>query len=101
MNDYNQAALIVTGPRDGELIVHDRPILEIPELLPPADLTFLHHDPLQPLPIETLTFKRITVAALSFGYLDCYVPVEWTNNGRRFAERMVLSHLLLKAFKGA
>ena len=104
--NYDRAALIVSGPRDGDLILHPRNTLDIP--VPPkiTPLAGRHRSTPAEMPeVEVLTFKRIVYkASCSFTYLSVFVPESWTGphgtNSRRL-ENLVLSHLLTKAFKGA
>jgi hypothetical protein len=97
------SALIVTGPLDGTLTDHPGDVLDVPNFTPKkvkaTDLTVCD----EPLPIEKLTFARVTYKfPFSFTYVALFVPVEWTTNeDRLFVERMILGHLLKKEFEGA
>jgi hypothetical protein len=79
-------ALILTGPRDGELIDHNRPILEI---IDPASA--------DPVELKILRYKR-AIFCDGEEYVPLFVPTEWPVLG---VQGMVLNHLIRRAFKDA
>jgi hypothetical protein len=81
-------ALILTGPRDGELIDHDRPILEIVDPIHEEEILG---------GFKILRYKR-AIFCDGDDYVPVFVPAEWPTLG---VQGLVLNHLIRRAFKGA
>lgn len=93
-------ALILTGPRDGELIDCNRPFLEMeaPPTPEEAILAFAHLTACtEPLSRKKLTFRRVTFYD-GHQYVLLYVPLEWPSFGMKL-ENKVLGHLLRGKFR--
>ena len=78
--------LILTGPRDGQLTDHDRPILEL--MAPPHPLDDY---------VTVLRYKRATFCD-GEKYVRLFVPTEWPDQAM---QGKVLNHLINRAFKDA
>lgn len=93
-------ALILTGPHDGELTDHDRPILEIIDPASEEEIPAYTGEPtlvVEPAELKILTYKRV-IFSDGEKYVSLFVPNEWPITGM---QGMVLNHLIRRAFKDA
>jgi hypothetical protein len=88
-------ALIVTGPKDGNLIAHNSNTLDIAAWNWEEPLPFEIFACVLPS-IEKLTFCRTTVGFPGGKLFDVFVPYDWPVAKVR---DLLLEHLLTKAFK--
>ena len=97
--DYSPA-LIIGGPRDGEVIDWPYQTLVMPVLQPRVEPTFLRPDILAPLEIETLTYRRVKIGVGDYfpRPVALFVPADWPNYD---LHNRVVVHLIRKAFTGA
>lgn len=94
-------ALILTGPRDGELIEYRGPRLEIADVTPEEIPNYAHEPvPAEPPEVKVLFYKAVIFYDGNGRLVDVYVPAEWPDYGRSVEEK-VMGHLLRKAFKDA
>lgn len=98
----SRAALIVTGPKDGEFTDFPGRTMEFAVLPPLPRYEIGSEDPVEFLTVEKLVFKRIVFKIpYSFTYLAVFVPEEWAKESGPVLENRLLGHLLKKAFQGA
>ena len=96
-----QVALILTGPKDGELIDHWNDILEIPVVPKIKPLAGRHRSILADLPsIKALTFvrHRFGVAQEFVRPIEFFVPIEWPLFERN---NKIIAWLIRRAFMQA
>jgi hypothetical protein len=91
----NEPALIVSGPRDGEILVHPSPILEIP-VWDYKICSFMEYAVFEPIKVEKLVFRREMFRSKALGDMHVFVPVDWP---KKDIASKVLEFLLAKAFK--